>query len=373
VDNGRYLLDVPEVEGQRYSIVPKRMDDARNGVSTLDLVRIQKHLLGKELFDSPYQYIAADANNNEQISAIDLIEIRKLILGIYTSYPSNESWRFVDKNYQMANPQSPWPFDDVINIQYDGQSVYNQDFIAIKVGDVNNTAKANANHVLPRSQHPVITAMMDAPEVVHAGEIFDVVLTLPYRVAGFQWTLETKGLEFEQVSSEDIKINEQHIGQPGLGVVTMSWNDEYDAVYGKNGDLAIKMTFMAKNDGNPNDMITMSDKIARAEAYTSQDDILDVRLAGRTSGQDLEFALYQNEPNPWSSSTAISFDLPEAGKATVTLFDMTGKVIKVIEGDYKPGHHTIQLYKKDLSAQGVLYYRLDSGNYSAAKKMLRVE
>ena len=110
VDNGKYLLVVPEVDGQRYAIEPKRLDQPKNGVSTLDLVRIQKHLLGKELFDSPYQYIAADANNNEQVSAIDMIEIRKLILGIYLEYPNNDSWRFVDKQYQFADPQSPWPF-----------------------------------------------------------------------------------------------------------------------------------------------------------------------------------------------------------------------------------------------------------------------
>jgi hypothetical protein len=73
---------------KRYDIVPKRLDQARNGVSTLDLVKIQKHLLGKELFDSPFQYIAADANSNGSVSAIDLVEIRKVILGIYTAIPT---------------------------------------------------------------------------------------------------------------------------------------------------------------------------------------------------------------------------------------------------------------------------------------------
>lgn len=122
-DNGKYLLVVPQVDGQRYNIIPERLDLPRNGVSTLDLVRIQKHLLAKELFDSPFQYIAADANNNQQVSAFDLIEIRKLILGIYSAFPNNTSWRFVDKNYQFADPNHPWPFEDKINIQYEGHSV----------------------------------------------------------------------------------------------------------------------------------------------------------------------------------------------------------------------------------------------------------
>ncbi|MEO5905752.1 MAG: hypothetical protein ABIQ11_03445, partial [Saprospiraceae bacterium] len=94
IESGKYLLVIPPIIGQRYDIVPKRNDQHRNGVSTLDLVRIQKHLLGKQLFESPYQYIAADATNNQQVSAIDLIEIRKLILGIYSEFPNNQSWRF---------------------------------------------------------------------------------------------------------------------------------------------------------------------------------------------------------------------------------------------------------------------------------------
>ena len=74
----------------------------RNGVSTLDLVRIQKHLLGIEALSSPYDLIAADANNSESVSAIDLVELRKLILGIYTELPANQSWRFVDKGFLFS-------------------------------------------------------------------------------------------------------------------------------------------------------------------------------------------------------------------------------------------------------------------------------
>jgi hypothetical protein len=60
------------------------------GVSTLDLVDMQKHLLIKPL-SSPYKMIAADANNSKSITAIDLIEMRKLILGIYAELPYNTS------------------------------------------------------------------------------------------------------------------------------------------------------------------------------------------------------------------------------------------------------------------------------------------
>ena len=85
------------------------------------------------------------------------------------------------------------------------------------------------------------------------------------------------------------------------------------------------------------------------------------------------FALYQNEPNPWTGSTEIRFDLPEEGNVQLSLFDEAGKLVKMIERSYSAGTHSIQLNKKDISMNGVLYYRLESGQYSATKKMVKVE
>jgi hypothetical protein len=120
-------------------------------------------------------------------------------------------------------------------------------------------------------------------------------------------------------------------------------------------------------------MIHMTDAVTIAEAYTNTEEVLDVKLRIGSDAAQQEFALYQNEPNPWTGSTRISFDLPEAGKVKLSLFDATGKQVKVIEGEFGAGAQSIVLQKKDVPVQGVLYYRLDCGNYSATKKMIRLE
>jgi hypothetical protein len=372
-DNGRYVLVVPQVDGQRYDIVPERLDQPRNGVSTLDLVRIQKHLLGKEVFDSPFQYIAADANNSESVSAIDLVEIRKLILGIYTAFPNNESWRFVDKSYQFQDVTHPWPFAEIVNIQYDGHSVSNLDFVGVKIGDVNNSAQSNATQVKPRNGNRIMQVHASADQKVEAGQTVEVEFTLPELVEGFQWTLETRGLTYAGVQSDDINIGDQNIGLLDNGVITMSWNKEDISEPTVQSDMTFKMKFKVTQAGTLSDMIRMSDKIAHAEAYTPGDETIDARLVFGTLASTTEFALYQNEPNPWTGTTTISFDLPEEGKVKLSLYDLTGKQVKVIEGEYKAGRQSIVLQKKDVPAQGVLYYRLDSGNYSATKKMIRID
>jgi hypothetical protein len=83
-------------------------NDPLNGVSTFDLVLINKHILGLEPLNTPYKMIAADANNSRSITTFDIVELRKLILGIYTELPNNTSWRFVDRAYQFPNLQNPF-------------------------------------------------------------------------------------------------------------------------------------------------------------------------------------------------------------------------------------------------------------------------
>ena len=77
-----------------YKVTASKGGDYLNGVSTLDLVYIQRHILGIQPLTNPYLLIVADADNNGKVTVNDLSELRKLILGVYTELPSNASWRF---------------------------------------------------------------------------------------------------------------------------------------------------------------------------------------------------------------------------------------------------------------------------------------
>ena len=130
-----------------YTLRPERNDDPMNGVSTLDIVKIQKHLLGIEYLNSSYKLIAADVNNSQGITARDLIELRKMILGYYTAFeqiePNQRSWRFVQGDYVFPDPEEPFGFPEMIlSSDLDGD-VNGEDFMAVKVGDVNGSADPN--------------------------------------------------------------------------------------------------------------------------------------------------------------------------------------------------------------------------------------
>ena len=83
-----------------------------------------------------------------------------------------------------------------------------------------------------------------------------------------------------------------------------------------------------------------------------------------------ESHLAQNQPNPFRENTQIQFTLKEAGKATLTVYDVENKTIAKITDIYDKGTHVVELTKQQLGTSGVLYYQLESGDFTATKKMI---
>lgn len=131
--------------GPEYTITPALDINPNNGVSTFDQVLIQKHILGIQIIDSPYKMIAADVNNSGHISIFDVIQLRKLSLGIYETFPDNTSWRFVDRDYVFPDATNPWveTFPESIYIPSMYEEWVSEDFIGIKIGDVNGSVIPN--------------------------------------------------------------------------------------------------------------------------------------------------------------------------------------------------------------------------------------
>ena len=86
------------------------------------------------------------------------------------------------------------------------------------------------------------------------------------------------------------------------------------------------------------------------------------------------FALYQNTPNPFKELTTIGFNLPQASTATLTIMDVSGKVLKVVKAPYAKGYNEVVLKRSELGvSNGVLSYRIETGKYTATRKMVIME
>ena len=134
----------------------------------------------------------------------------------------------------------------------------------------------------------------------------------------------------------------------------------------------ITVTFKAKEAVQLSSAISVGSNYTAAEAYTVSGDKYDVALSfnGTIAGN---FQLLQNQPNPYNGKTVIGFVLPEASNATMTIFDATGRTLKVIKGDYAKGYNEIVVEKGEINAVGILSYRLTTSSHSATKQMIVTE
>lgn len=84
------------------------------------------------------------------------------------------------------------------------------------------------------------------------------------------------------------------------------------------------------------------------------------------------FILYQNFPNPFNSITKIRFSLKENDKVLVKLYDVLGREISVILGEFLPtGTYEIPLDAEYLKlSNGIYFYELICSNFSDIKKMV---
>lgn len=88
-----------------------------------------------------------------------------------------------------------------------------------------------------------------------------------------------------------------------------------------------------------------------------------------------QFALSQNQPNPFSSATTIRFALPRATQIRLEVFDSQGRRVRTLaQGDWAAGYQSIDWDKRNEAGSavrpGVYLYRLTAGTYRAQKKMV---
>ncbi len=97
--------------------------------------------------------------------------------------------------------------------------------------------------------------------------------------------------------------------------------------------------------------------------------------AAATSG--LRLAMRPGEPNPFRTSTSISFEMPGAGPARLTVHDLRGRhVATLIEGSLTAGSHTVQWNGRDAAgratAAGSYFVRLENSGAVRTQRLIRL-
>lgn len=376
---GIYEFDKMPIGGN-YFVAPYKNDDWLNGITTADIVKIQKHILGVEPITSPYKMIAADVNRNGTVTANDISELRKLILGVTTQVVKNTSWRFVESEYTFADPESALqiPFPEKASIsQLVGDMKL--DFKAVKIGDLNGTVRTRgANGGIQVRQSNAL--QLEIPMLLLSK---DQVVEIPFssknfdEYAGFQMTLEYDAsllqlMEINGNASQGFSQGNYHIHpeKGGKGRISMSYNGDME-----NGSPLFTLVLKARGQVSTGQAINISSNITPALAVSNAEGVnLEDRVELKViETSPLTFEVYQNEPNPWNVFSEVRVQLPNSGEVGISIYNAAGKVFFKDRRIMSKGLNSIRLDDQMLPVEGVYYYQIDYLDQSVTKKMVKLK
>jgi hypothetical protein len=261
----------------------------------------------------------------------------------------------------------------------------NDDFVAVRMGDVNGS-------IIPSFTNDDTDDRYDGDDAFRfrvndrslaAGDVVDVA----FRASDFtnrhayQVTLgfDARALELEDIQYGDaLKLTSDNFGVAHLdeGLLTTLWVSR-EAVTVADDEVLFTLRFRGlRGVGSLSDVLHAGSEITRAEAYDAQGNTTPVELQfvqpdGAT--QAGVFALHQNQPNPFKEVTNIAFQLPEACKATLRVFNASGQLVRTVVGNFEKGYNNVELRKSEFGAPGIYWYELETPTHSDRKKMVLID
>jgi hypothetical protein len=364
-NNGTYLFD-GLLENRNYAVQPYLNDTPNNGVETFDISQVSALITNGNYEDfTPYQLIAADANNSGNITVVDLLSIRAVVLGIESGFDNNTSWRFLPADYTFPDPTNPWAetFPEALDVKsLDGH--LEGDFIAIKVGDINNNARPSGltsgpvNEVVGRASVAFLRLLPDALR----SDVWSVYAPEDAGLSALQFALTLP---------------------PGTQVIT-SETDQLGYAPQRDGTLRVIYTPATKAGGNQIILkirvpfpSTQLPTLARNPNWSNtgydavgNQFLLDLTVDGEaTAARTLSSATLF--PNPVRDHARVSFQQREEMPVTITITDTHGRKVAEQHIMGVAGKNDFMLEVTDwATSAGIYYLRLQTTDEESVMRVV---
>jgi hypothetical protein len=349
--------------GGDYTVFPELNKNPLNGVSTFDLLLIQKHVLNIKKIENPYELIAADVNKSGSISILDMLQLRKIILGVDKEFKGNKSWRFVDANFTFKKEASPYQFPEIVNIN-DLNGSAEVHFYGIKIGDINGNAIANESGLGDtREQQDYLLQVEN--KTLMPGETYPLTIYADpsLQAEGMQFTLQydPKKLQFESLLTDSILLSMMGVFEEE-GLLTLSWASKMIPE-----SMVLSLPFKTLQGGKIADMLQLGDRITRSEAYIGER-TLPVNLA--FTEKPAEPIVLNPYPNPFMDKVNIPYYLPVNAMVTLKVFDFSGRLVRSIVQEGNIGLNTFEI--DNLPSGSEWKYELSTSNWKKSGVLISV-
>ena len=250
------------------------------------------------------------------------------------------------------------------------------------MGNINQVGVLPLFKVPGRDNSNATLEILDVPELVFKDVEFDACVWIENvaDLKAYQFTVKYDPDKYELITLDrDIMEGDFLVsGDPDNNKTAFFTVDDrkgkvyVGCLYGQaktaegNGNL-VNLRFKSKVNGETPDI-----QLADILLGNSNNEL--TKLANVANMPD-EFKLSQNYPNPFNPETNIRFQLPEASKVTLKIYNILGQEIKtIINKNLGAGYHSMKWDGTNniglKVSSGVYIYRIKAGSFTAAKKMV---
>ena len=326
---------------------------------------------------TPYFNSVADVNNSGTVTSMDALTIlyRTLDFPEIFTFPENTpNFRLagskVNNHESKLFPLAPeivftmnGAFESesaATSVYFEGQmpqvetgvNVFNVYFVA--TGDMN----ASYNPVQGKQTTAMITPTQFIAANVGEEVSIPVFVSQDLSMAAFNLGIhyDNSLLQITSVDGFDLYTIDQ-----GNGIVRIAWMDLKGRTIEKD---KLLFTLKAVVLSEISDQTSLSLDVESEFASPDAEVMNEVRLHSPALTNDklqLQSVALEHSasPNPFSENAAISFTIPEAGHARVSVFNQMGQEVAILVDDFKgKGTHHIELNKNELNGSGVYFYQI---------------
>ncbi|MFK7772538.1 MAG: cohesin domain-containing protein [Saprospiraceae bacterium] len=371
------VFDTEVMSGLSFEIRPEKLDDVKNGVNIFDMSDIQKHILGLELFDSPYQYIAADVNNSGTITVLDILKIRFVILNIDTEFPGTDSWRFVPNDFVFSNPIDLNNFDESISITQISEDRNDAGFVGIKMGDVNSSATLfTSNTPVDTRSSKYVYLLLENKKLTVGEQVEIPFFAKDFKsIAGYQMALDfdDSALEFvEAKSNKKSNFPKEYFGTNDLekGLLLMNWVSGKAISVDDESEL-FTLIFKAKKETTLREVLKITDQELQTVACNQQNDQLRIGLEFFAKKENI-FSEISFSPNPFSQKTQLNIQSDKEEMTEIIFYDGVGRVLKTEKTNLQKGKNLIEIDFVDSGYSGIIFYQIKSENGRGEGRLVKL-
>jgi hypothetical protein len=351
-------------------------DDAINGVTVADLITLSRIILGLESNPVIPQRLAGDVNRSASLTTFDIVEMRKLLLNIYTQFPTMAFWIGVTSYSQTNNGISGIECPDYI--PNTSAAVDTVDLLVSKAGDLDGDANPNGPYMIPQTFSSAISSPRTSAQ---AGDtvLVPIHVTPGTVLSGIQMglSLDTALIKF---------IGFEVSGNPGLGITQSNFGVFTDkitfAAYQVDSgttctnDPLFFLRFIAKQNFSNQLLLHLAQNLPLPLWTDGQfavhplDTILGI-TAVKTAPQNA-LRVSAPSPNPFRERSFLTVELEHSSQATLYLFDGMGRRLRQTQYTLTAGSNVVEIPGNVCPANGMVFYRLVGDDWVAAGKVWRL-